>query len=119
MLEKIQKVLKDVYNVDTAVKWNDLVGDNKLIKVQIEPPRANCPSTDEHYKWLLRMAPSESFDRWSVSAAISERFDEPWQIAEFLSNACEVYKSLFNKLSENYKELNYRFTDMEYGKWDK
>ena len=84
-----------------------------------QPERANCPASDEHSKWLLRLASSASFDRWGVSAAISERFDNTVQVTEFLSNTSAVYKMVLQRLSEDYKELEDRYMDAEYGEWDK
>ena len=118
-MELIKIMLKNRYNLAADNKYGMLVGDNGLIKVQVEPPRTNCLPTDEHSKWLLRMAPSESFDRWSVSAAITERFDAPEQIVSYLSNAADVYKMLLKKLSEDYKELEDKYLDSQYGEWDK
>jgi hypothetical protein len=114
-MSKIQNIPKSKCEVDAVVECNDIIGDNEIIKIRIEPPRPNCPSTDEHSKWLLRVAPSESFDRWSVSEAISERFDNTAQISEFLSNTSDVYKMVLQRLSEDYKELEGRYMELEYG----
>lgn len=110
----IQNILKDKYCVATIIRHDMIVGVTGLIMVQIEPPRANCDPPDEHAKWLLRMAPHRSFDRWSVSAAISERFNGPEEIAAYLSDTAVVYKALFERLSEDYKELDDRCMEMEY-----
>ena len=118
-MDKVRDVLKEKYNIDTSVKYGMIIGDNGLIKIQIEPPRPNCDSVDEHSKWLLRMAPSASFDRWSVSAAISERFNGTNQIVERLCHTADVYRKMFAQLSNDYKELDDKCTELEYGDWDK
>ena len=118
MIEKIREILKEKYDIATAVEHNMIIGDNGLIKVQIEPPCANPNCREDQKKWLLRMAPSESFDRWSVSPAICERFVTPKQMVVYLANTTEVYKVLFKKLSSDYKELDYKCAELEYGEWD-
>lgn len=117
---KLKNILKDKYNIATDVKLVTgsqhglLFGDNGFIKVQIESPCTNPNCREELRRWVLRMAPSESFDRWSVSAAISERFDEPEQIVKYLSNTAEVYKALFKTLSNDYKELYDKWEELEF-----
>lgn len=118
MLE-IQEILKDKYNIATGIQQNIIFGDNGLIKVQIELPRANCSHADVHSKWLLRMAPSESFDRWSVSAAVCERFDGAEQIVNYLSDPSEIYKRLFKRLSKDYQELYSQWEELEFENFEK
>ena len=118
-MSEIKNVLIDKYNIVTAVKYGMIIGDNGFIKVQVEQPCANPNCREEQKKWLLRMAPSESFDRWSVSAAICKRFETSEQMVVYLSNTTEVYKALFEKLSSDYKELDGRCAELEYGEWDK
>lgn len=114
-MKKIQNVLKELYNLESVIKHDEIIGENGIIKMQIQPPRANCTQTDEHSRWLLRMAPSKSFDRWSVSTAVLERFDNPEQIVKFLSNTSNVYKQLLHSLSNDYKELHERLEELECG----
>ena len=116
---ELKSALRDKYNITTGVQQGIVFGDNGLIKVQIEPPCTNPNCRKEQKKWLLRMAPSESFDRWSVSAAICERFDNTEQMAEYLSNSTEVYKALFKKLSKGYKELYDKWEDIEFEGFEK
>jgi hypothetical protein len=115
MIEKIQDRLKEKYNLDTVVKHDELNGDNGLIKVRVEPPCSNPDCRDEQKKWLLRMAPSASFDRWSVSAAIEKRFDDPDQVLEFLCYTAMVYRTLFSAISKDYVTLSEENERLEYG----
>lgn len=119
MIEKIQDILKEKYDLATTVKYDMVIGDNGVVKVQIEPPCKNPDCRDEQKKWLLRMAPSVSFDRWSVSAAISERFDSPERVVEYLCYVSLIYRKLFNQLSKDYKDLDDRYLVFEYGEYDK
>jgi hypothetical protein len=113
-MQSVQSVLKHRYNVNAEIKHGMIVGDNGFTKVQVEPPCQNPNCREDQKKWLLRMAPSQSFDRWSVSAAVSERFDRIEQIVEYLYNSSKVYAALFNKLSADYKELDEQYENLAY-----
>lgn len=121
---EIQNVLRDKYYIvtdirtDVSLRDGMLFGDNGFIKVQAESPCLALNCREEQKKWLLRMAPSQSFDRWSVSAAVVERFDSPEQMAAYLADSSVVYKLLFEKLSEDYRELEEKYIELEYGDCD-
>ena len=114
----IRDTLKEKYNLDTTIKHDEIIGDNGLIKIRIEPPCKTPDCREEQKKWLLRMAPSASFDRWSVSAAIEERFDNPDRIVEFLCHVAMIYKKLFDSLSNDYMALNKENEMLTYGEAD-
>ena len=100
---QIQSVLDKKYNISTVVKQGIINGDNGYIKIQITPPSGEplpCRTT-----WRLRMHPSESFEYWGSPAAICEEFDDEYMMVEYLSNAIDVYKTLFRQLSHDHKKV--------------
>lgn len=119
MVERVRDILKEKYDIATAVEHDVIIGDNGLIKVQIEPPCTNQNCREDQKKWLLRMAPSEPFDRWSVSAAICERFETPQKLVEYLCYTRSIYVKLFARLSKDYKELYERWEELAFEGFEK
>lgn len=57
-------------------------------------------------KWMLRVAPRVSFDRWGNSAVIEEFFNNETEILNYLKeNQLHIYKELFFVLSNDYYYL--------------
>ena len=57
-------------------------------------------------KWMLRVAPRASFDRWGNSAVIEEFFNNETEILNYLKeNQLHIYKELFFVLSNDYYYL--------------
>lgn len=98
-MDRIKTVLKELYEIET--EFSDpftLTGNSPYITVCIR----------EHYEdlLLLRMAPRASFDRWANSVAIEERFVNLVDLRNYLIfNMPDIYKQLFEALSEDYKDL--------------
>mgnify|MGYP001772152489 CR=1 FL=1 len=58
-------------------------------------------------KWMLRVAPRASFDRWGNSAVIQAYFNNETALLNYLeNNQLDIYKALFSSLSDDYKYLS-------------
>ena len=57
-------------------------------------------------RWMLRVSPMASFDRWANSTAIEEFFDTEAELCNYLNeNQLRIYKSLLDYLSNDYEEI--------------
>lgn len=57
-------------------------------------------------RWMLRVAPISSFDRWANSVTIQEFFNTDIELCDYLAEyQLDIYKSLLKSLSEDYEEI--------------
>lgn len=101
-IEKIQRRLKEDFGVEAKLfpDGSGLAGHSDLITVLVRAPNGDDP------KWLLRMSPSASFDRWANSMCIEERFDSGAEIRSyFYLHEKDIWKQLLRTLSEEYAEI--------------
>lgn len=66
------------------------------------------PHSGTNNKWMLRVAPISSFDRWANSTAVEEFFDTDIEVCNYLyEHQLDIYKSLLERLSDDYDEERY------------
>ena len=64
------------------------------------------PHSGTEDKWLLRIAPISSFDRWANSTIIEEFFISDIELYNYLcNNQLNIYKALLKGLSNDYDLL--------------
>lgn len=67
---------------------------------------AVSPHDGTNNKWMLRVAPIVSFDRWANSTAVEKFFDTNIELCNYLyENQSNIYKMLLECLSEDYQQL--------------
>jgi hypothetical protein len=102
-LERIQRYLATMLNISTVLddSGTTLYGNNNLITALVVTPHEG-----NEQKWVLRLSPLVSFDRWANSMCIEEHFDFAGDIYNYLDQ-CEtdIYVRLFETLSQDFKEL--------------
>lgn len=107
-MENIEKWFKNdkdnTYRIDKDE--SHLYVNTKSVIYLIVAPHAG---TDN--KYMLRVAPAASFDRWANSVVIQEFFDDEMSLCDYLEkNQVHIYQELLEALSEDYYEL-YRLKD--------
>ena len=71
-----------------------------------------APHEGTKNKWMLRVSPSGSFDRWANSTAVEEFFDTDTELCSYLNDhQLEIYKALLVRLSRDYDELYTAFEE--------
>ena len=66
------------------------------------------PHSRTNNKWMLRVAPISSFDRWANSTAVEEFFDTDIEVCNYLyDHQLDIYKDLLKRLSDDYDEERY------------
>lgn len=107
-LKLIQHVLMGFYNIETELVSSlinptnaRLFGSSDYIRVLVVAPHEG-----NDHKWLLRMSPAVSFDRWANSTSVEERFKSSEDLKSYLI-VCKykLYQQLFETLSGEYEEL--------------
>lgn len=64
------------------------------------------PHEGNKNKWLLRVAPISSFDRWANSTTVEEFFNTDIELCNYLyEHQLDIYKALLKDLSEDYDEI--------------
>lgn len=64
------------------------------------------PHEGTRNRWMLRVAPISSFDRWANSVTIQEFFNTDIELCDYLAeHQLNIYKSLLKSLSEDYEEI--------------
>lgn len=64
------------------------------------------PHSGTNNKWMLRVAPISSFDRWANSTAVEEFFLTDIEVCNYLhEHQLDIYKSLLECLSNDYEEI--------------
>lgn len=64
------------------------------------------PHEGTNNRWMLRVAPIGSFDRWANSTAVEEFFDNDTELCIYLTeHQLDIYKSMLSRLSEDYEEV--------------
>ena len=98
---RIKRVLRVKYrlNVD-ASKESYLYAADDMINLMVVSPHEGT-----HNKWMLRIGPMATFDRWSNSTSIERFFDYPEHVAVYLEEHADyVYKKVLENLSREIKE---------------
>ncbi len=102
-MQRIQLALTSVDIIESEIDSTSshIYGGNDFIVVLVAAPHEG-----NDYKWLLRMSPKVSFDRWANSCAVDEEFESADDLRYYLYD-CEsdIYAKLFEALSEEYAEL--------------
>ena len=71
------------------------------------------PHSGTKNRWMLRVAPISSFDRWANSTAVEEFFDTEIEVCNYLSaNQLDIYKDILRRLSEDYHELSEDYDEL-------
>lgn len=101
-MEEIKGYLMEAYDCDDFNKKDiSLIVQSEYIAFLIVEPH------DHLDKWMLRVAPRVSFDRWGNSAVIEEFFNNETEILNYLKeNQLHIYKELFFMLSNDYYYLS-------------
>lgn len=61
------------------------------------------PHSGTNNKWMLRVAPISSFDRWANSTAVEAFFDTDIEMCNYLhEHQLDIYKDLLKCLSDDY-----------------
>lgn len=64
------------------------------------------PHSGTNNKWMLRVTPISSFDRWANSTAVEEFFDTDIELCNYLhDHQLDIYKNLLRDLSDDYNEI--------------
>lgn len=64
------------------------------------------PHDGTNNKWMLRVAPIVSFDRWANSTVVEKFFDTDIELCNYLyENQSNIYKMLLECLSKDYQQL--------------
>lgn len=64
------------------------------------------PHSGTNNKWMLRIAPISSFDRWANSTAVEEFFLTDIEVCNYLhEHQLDIYKNLLESLSNDYEEI--------------
>lgn len=67
---------------------------------------AVSPHDGTNNKWMLRVTPITSFDRWANSTAVEEFFGTDIELCNYLyEHQLDIYKMLLERLSEDYRQL--------------
>ena len=102
-LEMIRRVLENSLAIKT---YTNFLGTHLYNIRGIITTLVVAPHDGNRHKWLLRLAPAVSFDRWANSSYIEEYFDSADDMREYLYNRkFVIYGQLFGMLSEDYAEL--------------
>lgn len=65
------------------------------------------PHSGTDNKWMLRVAPLRSFDRWANSTAVEEFFSTDKELCNYLTNhQLDIYKAMLRRLSDDYEEID-------------
>ena len=98
---KIVHVLKSKYHLNVDIsKESHLYATNDMINLMVVAPHEGTQN-----KWMLRVGPMVTFDRWANSTSIERFFDRPAHVAAYLEEQMDyVYKRLFESLSNEIKE---------------
>lgn len=100
--KQIASFLRNLFNLQVEYENNNFYAKNDTIIALVVSPHEG---TDN--KWMLRMTPRASFDRWANSRQIEEFFDTAERLNQYLAkNRLNIYKTLLTQLSEDYKELD-------------
>jgi hypothetical protein len=96
----ITRVLVDKYHlrVDTTSPTH-MYGTNQIINLMVVSPHEGTKN-----RWMLRIAPMATFDRWANSTAIEQFFNSPEDVAFYLYGVRTVYQKLFESLSREVEE---------------
>lgn len=108
-LEMIRRVLENSLAVRTYINsfGSHLYNiDGIITTVVIAPHEGN------EYKWVLRLSPAVSFDRWANSSHIEECFESANDMREYLYRMrLVIYAQLFEILSDDYDELKLEYDE--------
>ena len=67
---------------------------------------AVSPHDGTNNKWMLRVTPIVSFDRWANSTAVEKFFGTDIELCDYLhEHQLNIYKMLLERLSEDYRQL--------------
>lgn len=102
-LEMLQRVLENSLGVKTYI---NSLGTHLYNLRGIITTVVIAPHDDNKNKWLLRLSPAVSFDRWANSRCIEIYFESAYDMREYLYTGREtIYAQLFELLSEDYEEM--------------
>ena len=94
----------DVCEIDGKVQ--NIHAANNTMVMLVVPPH------DHMKKWLVRVAPSCTFDRWSNSTVIEKEFDTQSCVVDWLRiGKMHVVEKLFDSLSEEISEMQTEWGD--------
>jgi hypothetical protein len=102
-MKRIQNVMETLYNLRTETnQYNEhihAVNDTVIAEVVF-------PHSGTDGKWMLRITPFASFDRWANSCAIEKFFDSADEVSVYLETyRIDIYRKLLDYLSSDYEEL--------------
>lgn len=106
-------MFKELSDSDVRICDGMLEIDNGVIRCQIIAPHNGTGN-----RWLVRVAPSVSFDRWANSTAFRVFGDTFELIMDYLSdseNMAYILSNVLQSLSADFKELNEYNEVMEHG----
>lgn len=94
-MSAIATTLRTEYEMKVNItKYNLNAKDDSIIFLVVPPH-------DDMKKWLLRIAPRSTFDRWANSVVVEREFDTSEQVNAFLLNNKEyIYLKMLNSLSK-------------------
>lgn len=102
-MENIRKWFENdknnTYNIDSD-EYHLYVNTKTVIYLIVAPHAGN------DNKWMLRVSPAASFDRWANSTVIQEFFDDDMSLCDYLDkNQLYIYHELLEVLTEDYYDL--------------
>jgi hypothetical protein len=97
----IKRVLQRKYHLRVdASSESHLYATNNVINLMVVSPHEGTNN-----KWMLRVGPMVTFDRWANSTSIERFFDCPAHVAIYLEDRMDyIYQCLFESLSREIKE---------------
>lgn len=102
-LETIRRVLENSLGIKTYINslGTHLYNIRGIITTAVIAPHDGTKN-----KWVLRLSPAVSFDRWANSRYIEKTFESAHDMREYLYARQEIiYAQLFGMLSEDYEEM--------------
>ena len=102
-LELIQDKLLTAFDIPTELDSEGIAleGSNNFVMVI-----AVSPLEKNNNKWFARFSPKVSFDDWTNADYIQDEFESAQELIWSLDHTeSDIYKGLFNLLSEHYEKL--------------
>lgn len=100
-LVSIRREMEDLLHVKADIADGHIYARSDTIAALVVSPHSGTNG-----KWMIRVSPSASFDRWANSTAIEEFFDTSREVVNFLiCDLVRIYQKLLERLSQDYEEL--------------
>ena len=97
---KIARVFAKNYGLGVTMQPEHIYATDEFINAMVVSPHEG-----NKYRWLLRVAPMVTFDRWANSTVIEKDFGSVDEVVDYLEkNQLTIYQHLFEALSREVVE---------------